>query len=188
MHSSTTSFSSSEKTSVIPDDGLFNRKVEEEKIKEQSSPNPSIFSFPTPTAYSVASNPTANLAPMTRGSRKETQCCTARDRRRDAVERIRCDNTISRRAARIYHGVATSKHHRIFRLLGERWHGVEVHRWKDTVGSHSPETNTNPNTEDRLPQPAPRWYPSPIFIRAKSRRPLTAKYSSDTFLGYHQAS
>jgi len=187
VHSSTKSFSSSEETAVIPDDGLFNRKVEEEKIKEQSSPNPSVFSFPTPTAYCVPPNPTANLAPVAQGSREETRCCTARDQWRDAVERIGCDNTISRRAVRIYHGVATLNHHRIFRLLGERWHGVEVHRRKDTVRGHSPETNTNPSTENRLPQPAPRHH-SPTFIQAKSRRPLTAKYSSDTFLGYHQAS
>jgi len=111
VHSSTKSLSSSEETGVIPDDGLFNRKVEEEKIKEQSSPNP-----------------ISNLAPVAQGFREETRCCTTRDQRRDAVERIGCDNTISRRPVRIYHGVAISKHHRIFRLLGERWHGVEVHR------------------------------------------------------------
>jgi hypothetical protein len=42
VHSSTKSFSSSEETAVIGDDDLFNRTVEEEKMKEQSSPNPSI--------------------------------------------------------------------------------------------------------------------------------------------------
>jgi len=79
-HSSTKSFSSSEKTAVIPGDGLFNRKVEEEKMKGQSSPDPSIpvynrprhptsiFSFSTPTAYYAPPNPTANLAPVTQGS------------------------------------------------------------------------------------------------------------------------
>jgi hypothetical protein len=40
VYSSTESFSSSEETAVIPDDGLFNRKVEEEKIKEQPFPQP----------------------------------------------------------------------------------------------------------------------------------------------------
>ena len=105
-----------------------------QKNSSDSSPNPSIFSFPTPTAYSVPPNPTANLAPVAQGSREETGYCTARDQRRDAVERIGCDNTMSRRGARtIYHGVAISKHHRSFRLRGELWHGVEVHRRKDTV-------------------------------------------------------
>jgi len=80
VYSSTKSFSSSKETAVIPDDGLFNRKVEEEKIKEQSSPNPSIpvhntpchptsiFSFPAPTTYYAPPNPTAILAPMVQGS------------------------------------------------------------------------------------------------------------------------
>jgi len=65
----------------------FNRKVEEEKIKEQPSPNFSIpvynpprhptwiFSFPTPTAYSAPPNPTANLALVAQGSASELLQC-----------------------------------------------------------------------------------------------------------------
>ncbi|OAX37362.1 kinase-like protein [Rhizopogon vinicolor AM-OR11-026] len=90
VHSSVKSFSSSEETAVIPDDGLFNRKVEEEKTKEQLSPNPSIpvynpprhptsiFSFPTPTAYSAPPNPTANLAPVAQGSASELFKCVVK--------------------------------------------------------------------------------------------------------------
>ncbi|KAG2132529.1 kinase-like protein [Suillus cothurnatus] len=44
-HPSIKSFPSSEETAVVPDDGLFNRKVEEEKAKEIPSPNPSIPIF-----------------------------------------------------------------------------------------------------------------------------------------------
>ncbi|KAG2148648.1 kinase-like protein [Suillus bovinus] len=87
VHPSTKSFSSSEETAVVPDDGLFNREVEEEKTKEMPSPNPSIpvynpprhpnsiFSFPTPTAYSAPPNPTANLAPVAQGSASELFKC-----------------------------------------------------------------------------------------------------------------
>ncbi|KAG0707096.1 kinase-like protein [Suillus ampliporus] len=87
VHASTKSFSSSEETAVVPDDGLFNRKVEEEKAKKMPSPNPSIpvynpprhptsiFSFPTPTAYSAPPNPTANLAPVAQGSASELFKC-----------------------------------------------------------------------------------------------------------------
>lgn len=87
VHSSIKSFSSSEETAVIPDNGLFNRKVEEESIKELPSPNPSIpvynpprhptsiFSFPTPTAYSAPPNPTASLAPVAQGSASELFKC-----------------------------------------------------------------------------------------------------------------
>ena len=56
MYSSTKLFSSSEETAVIPDDGLFNRKVEEEKIEEQPSPNPSIPVY----------NPPRHLPPLLR--------------------------------------------------------------------------------------------------------------------------
>jgi len=87
VHSSIKSFSSSEETAVIPDNGLFNQKVEEEKTNEIPSPNPSIpvynpprhpttiFSFPTPTAYSAPPNPTANLAPVAQGSASELFKC-----------------------------------------------------------------------------------------------------------------
>ena len=58
-------------------------KCRKKKIKEQPSPNPSIpvyipprhptsiFSFPTPSAYSAPPNPTANLAPVAWGSTSE---------------------------------------------------------------------------------------------------------------------
>lgn len=87
VHPSTNSFASSEETAVVPDNGLFNRQVEEEKAKEMPSPNPSIpvynpprhptsiFSFPTPTAYSAPPNPTANLAPVAQGSASELFKC-----------------------------------------------------------------------------------------------------------------
>lgn len=87
VHPSTKSFSSSEETAVVPDNGLFDRQVEGDKAKEMPSPNPSIpvynpprhptsiFSFPTPTAYSAPPNPTANLAPVAQGSASELFKC-----------------------------------------------------------------------------------------------------------------
>lgn len=68
---------SSEETAVAPDDGHYHHHHEE---KDTQSPNPSIpvykpprhptsiFSFPTPTAYSAPPNPSANLAPCAQGS------------------------------------------------------------------------------------------------------------------------
>ena len=145
MHSSTQSFSSSEETAVVPDDGLFNRKVEEEKMKEHvTRPRhfPSLPQLLTPRHQTPLRTLHQWHRVLLQVYREETRCCTTRDQRRDAVECVGCHNTISRRAARIYHCVATSKHHRIFRLLEERWDGVGVHRRKDTVRGHSPEINS----------------------------------------------
>ena len=155
------------------------------RVQSTTSPNLNIFLLYS-NCLLRATKPYCEPCTSDTGFCFKTQCCTTRDQRRDAIEHVGCDNTISRRAARIYHGVATSKHHRIFRLLGERWHGVGVHRRKDTsVRGHSPEINTNSSTEDSITSSSIH---SPTFIRAKSRRRLTAKYTSDTFLGYHQAS
>ena len=137
MYSSTKSFSSSEETAVILDNGLFNRKVEEEKNKRTAIPPTPRYSCTIHHVTQLRYFPSL-LQPLTshhqttlrtlhqwhrvllQAYREEAQCCTARDQRRDAVERIGCDKTISRRVTRIYHAVATLKHHRIFRLLGER--------------------------------------------------------------------
>ncbi|KAF8444774.1 kinase-like protein [Boletus edulis BED1] len=79
LNSSTNSFSSSEETSVAPDDGHYHHH-RHDSDKDTNSPNPSIpvynpprhptsiFSFPTPTAYSAPPNPTASLAPCAQGS------------------------------------------------------------------------------------------------------------------------
>lgn len=79
LNSSSNSFSSSEETSVAPDDGHYHHQLRGSD-KDSKSPNPSIpvykpprhptsiFSFPTPSAYSAPPNPTANLAPCAQGS------------------------------------------------------------------------------------------------------------------------
>lgn len=79
LNSSATSFPSSEETAVAPDDGHYNHHLHESD-KHTKSPNPSIpvykpprnptsiFSFPTPSAYSAPPNPTANLNPCAQGS------------------------------------------------------------------------------------------------------------------------
>lgn len=80
--------SSSEETVVTPEQRhLFHTDKEQ---KEISSPNPSavvytpprhptsIFSFPTPTAYSAPPNPTYNLAPVAQGSTSELFKCVVK--------------------------------------------------------------------------------------------------------------
>ncbi|KAF8557627.1 kinase-like protein [Imleria badia] len=75
----TRSLSSSEETAVGTDDGHYRHHIHDDE-KDTKSPNPSIpvykpqrhptsiFSFPTPTAYSAPPNPSANLAPCAQGS------------------------------------------------------------------------------------------------------------------------
>ncbi|KAI9571136.1 kinase-like domain-containing protein [Boletus coccyginus] len=70
---------SSEDTTVAPDDGHYHHQLHKQQ-KDTNSPNPSIpvykpprhptsiFSFPTPSAYSAPPNPAANLAPCAQGS------------------------------------------------------------------------------------------------------------------------
>ncbi|KAH0827989.1 kinase-like protein [Lanmaoa asiatica] len=79
LNSSSNSFASSGETAVAPDDGHYNHQLHESD-KHTKYPNPSIpvykpprhptsiFSFPTPSAYSAPPNPTANLAPCAQGS------------------------------------------------------------------------------------------------------------------------
>ncbi|KAF9237564.1 kinase-like domain-containing protein [Melanogaster broomeanus] len=79
LNTSSNSFSSSEETKVAPDDGHYEPR-RHGISKVATSPNPSIpvynpprhptsiFSFPTPTAYSAPPNPSANLAPCAQGS------------------------------------------------------------------------------------------------------------------------
>ena len=76
---STNSFASSEDTAVAPDDGHYSHQIHHND-KPPKSPNPSIpvyypprhptsiFSFPTPSAYSAPPNPTAHIAPCAQGS------------------------------------------------------------------------------------------------------------------------
>ncbi|KAG5638056.1 hypothetical protein H0H81_002090 [Sphagnurus paluster] len=82
------SFSSSEETAVDP---MFNYKhgADEQNVdtlsrSESPPPSPiykpprhptSIFSFPTPTAYSAPPNPTASMTPIARGSASELFKC-----------------------------------------------------------------------------------------------------------------
>ncbi|KIJ04328.1 hypothetical protein PAXINDRAFT_94829 [Paxillus involutus ATCC 200175] len=86
---STNSFSSSEETSVAPDDGHYKHQLDN-CDQDTKSPNPSIpvykpprhptsiFSFPTPTAYSAPPNPTSNLAPCAQGSASELFKCVVK--------------------------------------------------------------------------------------------------------------
>jgi len=128
-------------------------------IRVQSTKSPDLDIFLPYSNYLIRATK-SHCEPCTSGTgfffgvipvyREETRCCTSRDQRRDAVERVGCDNTICRRAARIYHGVATSKHQRIFRLLGERWDGVGAHRRKGTVQGHSPERRSTSTTSSSM--------------------------------------
>ncbi|KIJ68125.1 hypothetical protein HYDPIDRAFT_173788 [Hydnomerulius pinastri MD-312] len=89
LNTSTKSFSSSEETTVAPDNGHYEHQVDDNE-KDDKSPNPSIpvykpprhptsiFSFPTPTAYSAPPNPTANLAPCAHGSASELFKCVVK--------------------------------------------------------------------------------------------------------------
>jgi len=85
---SVNSFSSSEETSVEPV-VQYNHGLDEQHLQQTRTPPPSpiynpprhptsIFSFPTPTAYSAPPNPTASLSPFAHGSASELFKCVVK--------------------------------------------------------------------------------------------------------------
>ncbi|TFK44240.1 kinase-like domain-containing protein [Crucibulum laeve] len=92
LNSSVNSFSSSEETAVEQPYNTYNHGVDhvhhtDHKFDQSPPPSPiynpprhptSIFSFPTPTAYSAPPNATASLTPMAHGSASELFKCVVK--------------------------------------------------------------------------------------------------------------